>query len=137
MECVMERTFEGRAVAEVGQGAAKAVRDFDVVDGRGPNGLLEAAELFVLKGALGEGDDQVVFGGVGGEEFGVEAAEKLVESGIVEGGRGGGGGAKAVAAAILGGAGFALGGAGSGGALGVGAVGPDLGGRRHEVLLLL
>jgi hypothetical protein len=44
-----------------------------------------------LEGGVGEGDDQVVFGGVGGKEFGVEAAEKLVERRIVEGGRGRGG----------------------------------------------
>ena len=93
-----------------------SVLEFVAGDRESPDGLLETGEEFVLKGGMGEGDDEVVFGGVGREV---------------------GGGAEAVAAAVLGGTGFALGGAGSGGTSGVGAVGPDLGGRRHGVLLLL
>ncbi len=62
----------------------------------------------------------------------MEALEDFREDGVVEGGRRSRlAGAEAVAAGVLGDAGLACGGAGSGGFLGVDAVGLDLGGTRQ------
>jgi hypothetical protein len=133
----MERTLDRRQIAEVGGGTTKTVGNLVGVDGGSPDGIFETAEELGLEGGVGEGYDEVVLGGAGGEELGVEAAEELVESRVVEGGRGWRGRSEAVAAAVLRGASLAFGGAGPGGALSVGAVGPNLGGRRHHVLLLV
>ena len=64
-------------------------------------------------------------------EGGVEALEDFREDGVVEGRRSRVTGAEAAAAGVLGDAGLAFGGAGSGWVLGVGAVGLSLGSRRQ------
>jgi hypothetical protein len=75
--------------------------------------------------------DGALFGEVRAAEVVEEFVEEGVElRGVVAGGEGGAG-AEAVAEAILGGAGFAFRGAGSGGFLCVGAIGLDLGRGSH------
>lgn len=88
-------------------------------------GLGEEAKL---EGGGSKIEAAAVFGGVLGEDLQPEVVEELAELGVVGGGGGFGvSGAEAVTAVVLGGAGLTLRGAGAGGTLGVGTVGPDLG----------
>jgi hypothetical protein len=118
-------------------GAAGAIERF--VEAVGEHAVLEAGGAD--EGLLGEGDafDGEEFLGVdglvAGDEVFAEAGD-LVE--FFEAYDGEDGGGEAVFPGVLGGAGFALGGARSGGAGGVGAIGGEaLGGRRFFSWVLL
>jgi hypothetical protein len=106
----------------------------DVVQGAGEDAGFQA--VGAEDGLLGEGhalEGEHFLGGLGlieGDEVGAEVGDfvEVLEADDGEGGRG-----EAVFAGVLGRVGFALGGAGTGGFLGVGAVGGELGGRHSSV----
>jgi hypothetical protein len=106
----------------VGGGVPRAEFRVPGGEGRGEDLVFEVGDLVELPGQVGELGDQDLLHGGGGAELVDQLPLGLAVGGVGEERGGWGGRAEVMRAGVLGGAVFALRGAGAGGVLGVGAV---------------